>query len=123
MALRHTIRGLIIKDKKILLVTGHDASFYWTPGGGVEGGETVLETLHREIKEELGLTVVNAVPHSTFTTEHQLIENFLVEVEGEIVPGGEITGYAWYDSSSTVVLSEGLKATTMPLLINDGLIA
>lgn len=83
----------------------------------------MLETLHREIKEELGLTVVNAVPHSTFTTEHQLIENFLVEVEGEIVPGGEITGYAWYDSSSTVVLSEGLKATTMPLLINDGLIA
>lgn len=123
MARRHTIRGLIIKDKKILLVTGHDAGFYWTPGGGVEEGETVLETLHREIKEELGLTVVSAVPHSTFTTDHQLIENFLIEVEGEIVTGEEINGYTWYDTSSTILLSEGLKATTMPLLLSEERVA
>lgn len=120
MGLRHTIRGLIIKDDKILLVTGHNAGFYWTPGGGVEDGETVLETLHREIKEELGLTVTRATPHSTFTTDHQRIENFLIEVEGEILPGEEITGYAWYDTRSDIILSDGLRATTMPLLISEG---
>ena len=123
MARRQTIRGLIIEDKKILLVTGHNAGFYWTQGGGVEDCETVLETLHREIKEELGLTVVSAEPHSTFTTDHQLIENFLIEVEGEIVPGEEITGYAWYDTSSSIVLSEGLRATTMVGLVGEKLVA
>lgn len=122
MSRRHTIRGLIIKDKKILLVTGHNAGFYWTPGGGVEDGETVQEALHREIKEELGLTVVRAVPYSTFTTDHQLIENFLIEVEGEITPGAEITGFAWYDTTSSITLSESLKVTTMPLLIEQKLV-
>ena len=31
--MRRTIRGIIIRDRKVLLVTGHKADFYWTPGG------------------------------------------------------------------------------------------
>ncbi len=68
--MRHTIRGLIIKDRKILLVTGHGADFYWTPGGGVEIGEIPEETLHREIKEELGVEIRTLAPHSKYEYEN-----------------------------------------------------
>jgi len=55
--MRKTARALIINNKKILLVSGHGADFYWTPGGGIENNETPEVALKRELKEELGLEV------------------------------------------------------------------
>ena len=34
------------------------------PGGGLEPGEQMLDALHREIREELGITVTSPVPWS-----------------------------------------------------------
>lgn len=34
-----------------------DASYYETPGGGVDEGETLLEALERECHEELGISI------------------------------------------------------------------
>ena len=53
---RPSVYGVIIKDKKILLVPQWDG--YDFPGGGVELGETMDEALVREVKEETGLTVL-----------------------------------------------------------------
>jgi len=122
--MRHTVRGLILKNKKILLVTGHGADFYWTPGGGVESGETIVETLHREIREELGVVVTNFKPYHSYEYSDQKVDNFIIEIEGDIEVGEEITGFAWYDSSSNLIKpSNGFSDALMPQLINDGLLA
>lgn len=51
---RHTARGIVIKDGQILLMERwRSGSHYFSiPGGGVEPGETLEETVLREIAEE-----------------------------------------------------------------------
>lgn len=52
-------RGIIIKDKKILLIqrVRYNSKYYTIPGGTIEKGETKEETLIREIKEETNCEV------------------------------------------------------------------
>ena len=49
----------ILKDDKILMVCHQTATrMYWTlPGGGTQGGESLEQTVLREVKEETGLDV------------------------------------------------------------------
>jgi 8-oxo-dGTP diphosphatase len=55
------VYGIFIKGGKILLV--QDLSGAWeVPGGGVDHGETRLEALKREFKEETGLEVISKNP-------------------------------------------------------------
>lgn len=120
--MRHTIRGLIIKDRKVLLVTGHGADFYWTPGGGIEVGETSEQALRREIYEELGVAIRTLTPHTTYIYEDQKVENYLIEIMGEIKPGNEITATAWYSSDAEIKPSNGFINMVLPRLIQDNLI-
>ena len=120
--MRHTIRGIIIKDRKVLLVTGHNADFYWTPGGGVEANETIEATLRREILEELGVTVRALNPYYSYEDDNQKVDNFLIQIEGDIKTGSEITGTSWYSSGSTIKLSNGFRTMVLPRLLQDGLI-
>ena len=121
--MRHTVRGIILKNKQILLVTGHGASFYWTPGGGVESGETIVDTLYREIKEELGVLVTSYKPYHSYEYANQKVDNFIIEIEGDIKVGEEITGFAWYDSTLDAIKpSNGFNESLRPQLIKDGLL-
>ncbi|MCX6740419.1 MAG: NUDIX domain-containing protein [Candidatus Parcubacteria bacterium] len=45
----------IINDQKILLVYKKEHELWQLPQGGIEIGESLADTLNREIKEELGL--------------------------------------------------------------------
>ena len=62
---KHThigVYGLIIKDNKILLIkkaTGPYDGLLDLPGGSFEFGETPIEVLKRELKEEVGITPIN----------------------------------------------------------------
>ncbi len=48
--------GAVVKDGKILLIRRHNLSGTWSiPGGVQELGETIRETAHREVFEEVGL--------------------------------------------------------------------
>ena len=56
---RPSVRGIIInKDGLISLIYSQKYHFYKLPGGGIEEGESHLETLIREVDEETGLTVI-----------------------------------------------------------------
>jgi 8-oxo-dGTP diphosphatase len=70
------VYALVIKDKKVLLVTEQIKDFVFTkfPGGGVELGEGIVDALQREIKEELDTTITK---HTHFyTTEFFQVSAF-----------------------------------------------
>ena len=56
------VYGVIIKDNKIALVKKKNGGYkgkYDLPGGGMKFHEDTIETLKREIKEEIGRNVVS----------------------------------------------------------------
>ncbi len=54
---RTAVRGIIFADGKLLLIEDSKQEVK-LPGGGKEEGETDLETLVREVREETGCTVI-----------------------------------------------------------------
>ena len=60
---RISSRAIIIQDNKVLLMfrrkktDGVTKEYYVVPGGGTEEGETLEETVKRELKEELNIDI------------------------------------------------------------------
>lgn len=59
------VRGVILKEGKILLCKGREKNYWYFPGGHVEFGEKIIDALRREIHEELrseikSLTIIGA---------------------------------------------------------------
>ncbi len=54
---RPSVRGIIIRDGKIAMMHSKKYNYYKLPGGGIEPGETLEDTLIREVREESGLIV------------------------------------------------------------------
>ncbi len=59
MAIRTAARAIIIKDEQLLVLrrTGVQGEFYVLPGGGQNQGESIKQTLVREVFEEVSLEV------------------------------------------------------------------
>lgn len=56
---RPSVRGIIFdKDGNLAMAYSEKYHYYKFPGGGIEDGETHIEALTREIKEETGLTLM-----------------------------------------------------------------
>ena len=55
---KYTIRGIIVRDGKIAMQCSKEGE-YKIPGGGMEAGETYVEALAREVKEETGLFIIH----------------------------------------------------------------
>jgi ADP-ribose pyrophosphatase YjhB (NUDIX family) len=57
--IRNSVKGIIIKDQKILLTINKDSEgiFYLLPGGGQHFNETIHQALIRECLEETGYTI------------------------------------------------------------------
>ncbi len=51
---RPSVRGIVIKDNKILMIHSLKYNYYKLPGGGLEKGESYEEALIREVGEESG---------------------------------------------------------------------
>src|SRR5579884_1393599 len=88
--------ALIIRNRKLLLVTDENAEFYWTPGGRLEEGEDYLTCLNRELEEELGIRAKSIKQYKDMKHEVVDARYFLVETEDELKPGHEVTDIHWY---------------------------
>jgi 8-oxo-dGTP diphosphatase len=94
-------------------------------GGHVEPGETLDETLRREVEEETGWQVsivLATVGDYTYTGEDGLVRletDFLVRVDGDLsrprLEAGKHTEYRWLGADELAVLDESSG-------VNDGMI-
>jgi 8-oxo-dGTP pyrophosphatase MutT (NUDIX family) len=63
------IAWIRLEEGRILSTRSRGKEVWYLPGGKREPGETDLETLDREIREELTVTVVTPVYFGTFTAQ------------------------------------------------------
>ncbi|MBO5005310.1 MAG: NUDIX domain-containing protein [Clostridia bacterium] len=121
---------VIYKKHKVLLQKREDNGMWALHGGGMNIGETYLETLEREIKEELGITPIEPKLLGIFSGEklyhkyekskdevYVLSHAFIcTNYTGEInFTDGEVTNLKWFDIDN---LPENIFHLNKPILNN-----
>lgn len=99
------IAWLYLRDGTILSTRSKGKDAYYLPGGKREGAETDLQTLTREIKEELSVDILpeTAKLYGIFEAQaHGKAEGLLVrmtcytaEYRGSLCPDNEIAEMVW----------------------------
>lgn len=95
LSFRPAAYGIIIQDDKLLLSPQWEG--YDLPGGGIELGETIKETLVREVKEETGFDVapISLVDSQSnffkFRTREEYVQTVSLYYLCKIT-GGELSG-------------------------------
>jgi len=94
--------GIILKDKKILLIKRSNyTQIYpecWAcPGGRAEAGETAEQNVIREVKEEVNLNFTPTEILTTATWQNRFLYRFIGTWEGTIkIQEEEITEFGWF---------------------------
>ncbi|MGW3890134.1 NUDIX hydrolase [Micromonospora chokoriensis] len=99
------VAWILIEDGRVLSTRSEGEDVWYLPGGKREPGETDLETLRREVHEELSVDVDvrGAVHIGTFTAQaHSHAAGITVRMtcyragyRGQLQPASEIAEMAW----------------------------
>lgn len=120
------------KDKKMLQVrTKKQPLVFYTLGGKIEAGETEIDCIKREVKEELGCEVdekslkyLNTFEDVAHGEQAMLsVSMYKGEIIGEPKPSSEIVEIGYFDSNSNPEnLSVIARRTIFPWLKKNGYI-
>ncbi len=87
---RKAVRGIIFRDKKLLMVYSPVYNDYKFPGGGVNAGELHIEALRREINEECGAEMTQ------ITGKLGKTEEYAIDVLKEDYETFKMTSYYYF---------------------------
>ena len=99
------VDGLLVKNGKMLLLKRAREPFkgcWGLVGGSVESGETLMQALKREFKEETGLDVevgslIDTRIENTFDRTKKIFTFEVTGAKGEIKLSSESESYGWFD--------------------------
>ncbi|OGP12565.1 MAG: hypothetical protein A2052_02650 [Deltaproteobacteria bacterium GWA2_54_12] len=126
--MREMTAGIIIKDKRVLLVHNMKHGLrVEPPGGKKEPGEGWEESVIREIKEELGVTVAvkgTIGEYATHSPEGEfLVRLYLCEIasgEPRIMEPDKIPSFGWYTLEDMIKAADnGTLVPNMGLALED----
>jgi len=126
----YKVAGIVLEDKKMLVVHKKTLGMYISLGGKKDTSESELECLARENLEEVGCFTRNARHYRTFngkTHDGQsaiTISCYFCDLEGEITlnPEDNIDGYAWIGrdyKEQGIRVAPMLEEQIIPALISE----
>lgn len=126
--------GSIIENRKLLITRTKGKDIFFAPGGKLESGETAIQAVIRELKEELHIDVKedDLKPFGAYTAEaagqpgkyvHMTV--FLVTAyRGGLTPSKEIEEMYWTNATNVhnVAIGSIFEHEVMPRLKQQGFI-
>ena len=117
------IAAAVLGSRGLLLVSKRAApDVFYLPGGKPERGETALDCLGRELREELGVGIVAAEPfaevHAPAALEgvEMWMTVFLTRLRGAPAPAAEIAAVRWWPREPAPRLAPAISACVIPRL-------
>jgi 8-oxo-dGTP pyrophosphatase MutT (NUDIX family) len=120
--------AIIIQDRKLLVARKAGTALFISPGGKMEERETQIECLRREVHEELGVKVKEAIYFGSFTRPAAFddglvtVHAWLTSVEGQSTPKSEIEELRWITGADEAALGSVFADCVVPELVKQGLI-
>src|SRR5260221_10229045 len=133
--------ALIIRDDKLLIVKPFSRDMFVSLGGKIEGNETDLECLKRELKEEVSIDIEDDVELLGEITEKAAgdklnrdvnIMFYIVKPVGTPIASSEIEFIHWLSleefqnkkitNGNDLTIASGLELFAIPKLIEKGLL-
>ncbi|AXQ59017.1 MULTISPECIES: NUDIX hydrolase [Streptomyces] len=123
--------AVLVREGRLLVVSKQAApGLFYLPGGKPDPGETPEEALHRELAEELGITLRHhrflAEIHATAALEGVPMRMRVYEVDTSDTPrpAAELAALRWTDGRDPDLrLAPAVSGQVVPLLRERGLLS
>ncbi len=122
----------VVRDNQLLVVRKRGSRDYLMPGGKPKRGESAVDALRRELREEIGCSVDDSSlallgRFEDFTSDGKsrvAINLFAGEIIGEPKPSSEIEELSWISANDAInpFVTPIIKKQIMPFLVGKGML-